>query len=167
MKNTKFCKPINEGKTIEFAPVTLPPNPGVPTESEYNAAGWFRNEIQAPIIPYGKVVKSSFYFIQDNVVQASYEYEDAPKQMRVFSKLYLEQALFQEGLLDKVDAFIDAQVITNKQGQTMPLRRLYNTANDFRDTNPYFSQFLDAIKTTLGVDDETVERILKASEVNS
>ena len=44
-KNTKFCRPINDGTSIEYAPVILPPNPGAPTEEEYNTAGWFKNGI--------------------------------------------------------------------------------------------------------------------------
>ena len=44
-KNTKFCRPINDGAAIEYAPVILPPKTGAPTEYEYNVAGWFKNEI--------------------------------------------------------------------------------------------------------------------------
>ena len=35
-KNTKYCKPIEDGKKIEYVPVILPPNPGAPTEEDYN-----------------------------------------------------------------------------------------------------------------------------------
>lgn len=78
----------------------------------------------------------------------------------MFSKLYLELALFKAGLLDAVDAFIDSQVITNEQGQTMPLRRAYNTALTFSEDNEYFSQFKTAIQTQLGLTDKEMERIL-------
>ena len=81
----------------------------------------------------------------------------------MFSKLKLELALFKAGLLPVVDAFIDQQTITNEKGETMPLRRAYSTALTFAEDNEYFAPFLAAIKTTLGIDDETVEAILSTS----
>lgn len=82
---------------------------------------------------------------------------------RVFSKMYLELALFKLGLLSAVDAFIDSQSITNEQGQTMPLRRLYDTALTFSEDNEYFSQFKAAMQAAVGLSDEQVEAILAAS----
>lgn len=87
----------------------------------------------------------------------------APKT-RVFSKLYLELALFKAGLLDAVDAFIDSKSIIDKDtGKTMPLRRAYSTALTFAEGNEYFAPFLAEVKSTLGLDDATVEAILTAS----
>ena len=77
--------------------------------------------------------------------------------------MYLELALFNAGLLTQVDAFIDSQSITNEQGQTMPLRRLYDTALTFSEDNKYFGQFKDALQTQLGLADEQVEAILATS----
>lgn len=68
--------------------------------------------------------------------------DDPPPLPRVFSKLYLELALFKAGLLQAVDAFIDTQTITNEQGETMPLRRAYTTALTFSEDNEYFATFL-------------------------
>ena len=164
--NTNFCRPSDDGKTLVFAPVTIAPNPAAPTEEQYNAAGWFRKAIEPPTPPEGMMVSSITYVVEDNLVKASYTYAPLPPRVRVFSKLQLEDALFKEGLLDAVDAFIDAQVITNEYGQTMPLRRKYDTANDFRDDNIYFSQFLAAVKSTLGISDEKAEEILAAGEVD-
>lgn len=86
-----------------------------------------------------------------------------PQQGRVFSKLYLELALFNAGLLDAVDQFIDSQVITNEQGQTMPLRRAYGTALTFSENNEYFSTFKTQLQTSLGLTNEQVENILSNS----
>ncbi len=79
--------------------------------------------------------------------------------------MYLELAIFNAGLLEQVDDFIDSQSIANEQGQTMPLRRLYDTALTFSEDNKYFSQFKDAIQKQLGLSDEQVEAILAASVV--
>lgn len=81
---------------------------------------------------------------------------------RVFSKLYLELALFDLGLLDQVDAFIDQQTITNEHGQTMPLRRLYDTALTFSEDNQYFSRFKGQLKDLLGLSDQQMEQILSS-----
>ena len=89
--------------------------------------------------------------------------DDPPPAPRVFSKLYLELALFKAGLLAAVDAFIDAKTITNDKGETMPLRRVYSTAITFSEENEYFAPFLAEAKQTLGVDDATAEAILAAA----
>ena len=79
-KNNRFCRPIDDGKKIEYAPVILPPNAGAPTEYEYNEAGWFRNAIQPPSIPDGKILASITYVYDEeqNAVVAQYTYEDPP-----------------------------------------------------------------------------------------
>lgn len=86
-----------------------------------------------------------------------------PMPFRIFSKLSLEAKLFDEGLLEAVDAFIDSQTITNSYGQTMPLRRMYDTALEFSEEHPKFSMAVGALKQTLGISDEKVEEILAAS----
>ena len=77
--------------------------------------------------------------------------------------MYLELALFKAGILAQVDSFIDSQSITNEQGQTMPLRRMYGTALTFSENNEYFSQFKTALQAQLGLTNEQVEEILAAS----
>jgi hypothetical protein len=78
----------------------------------------------------------------------------------VFSKINLEAAVFKRGLLATLDAFVDAQTITNELGDTMPLRRAYNTAQTFREDHPLFAPYLAAAKQALGVDEETADAIL-------
>ena len=92
--------------------------------------------------------------------------DSIPEQnTRVFSKMYLELALFKAGLLEAVDNFIDQQTITNEQGQTLPLRRLYDTALILSEDNEYFNQSKTAIQEQLDLTDEYVETILNASIV--
>ena len=92
--------------------------------------------------------------------------DSIPEQnTRVFSKMYLELALFKAGLLEAVDNFIDSQTIINENGQTLPLRRLYDTALILSEDNEYFNQFKTAIQEQLDLTDEYVETILTASVV--
>lgn len=92
-----------------------------------------------------------------------YTPEEKIAEARTFSKLCLEDALFNAGVLDQVDAFIDAQEITNERGQKMPLRRKYDTAIDFSEAHPLFATFKDDLQSALGWTDEQVEAVLAAS----
>lgn len=101
-------------------------------------------------------------------VETDHWIDSTPEQTtRVFSKMYLELALFKVGLLEAVDNFIVSQTITNEYGQTLPLKRLYDTALTFSEDNEYFSQFKAAIQKQLDLTDEYVETILSESVVNN
>ena len=82
---------------------------------------------------------------------------------RVFSKLSLELVLFKKGLLSAVDQFIDSQTIVNDLGQSIPLRRLYDTALNFSEDNEYFKNFKDTLQKELSITDEQIEEILSNS----
>lgn len=88
-----------------------------------------------------------------------------PPPPRTFSKLRLEDALFRTGALDVVDAFLDAQTITNEYGQTIPLRRKYETANDLSESHPLFDKFKIALQNALGWTDEQVEKVLAEADI--
>lgn len=78
IKNKNYCKPTEDHKSIEYAPVILSKTMGAPTEEEYNEEGWFRNAIQPPSPPEGKYTASTSYWYDDeeNAVVARYEYAD-------------------------------------------------------------------------------------------
>ena len=80
VKNKNYCRPSEDGKSYEYAPVVLPPKTSAPTEEEYNAAGWYYNGIEPPAPPEGKVVGNTTYVIDhdNNEVVAEYEYVDPP-----------------------------------------------------------------------------------------
>jgi hypothetical protein len=86
---------------------------------------------------------------------------------RLLSKMDLELALFMSGvpgLLAKIDSFIDSVEITNEFGDKMPLRRLYDKALIFDESNPYFSEYLTKIKEFIPeLTDELVNDILNKS----
>lgn len=105
----------------------------------------------------------SYYRIVHNLKAAQPLEDDGQKPCRIFSKLALESALFAEGLLEPVDAFIDSLIITNEFGQTMPLRRMYDTALEFSEDHPDFARVLAGLKESLSISDEKAEEILSAS----
>ena len=76
--NRNFGCPTDDGLGYKYAPVIIAPNPGVPSEAEYNAAGWYRNAILPPEIPEGMQVATSRYVVEDNQLVAKYTYEDLP-----------------------------------------------------------------------------------------
>ena len=78
VKNKNYCKPTEDHKCIEYAPVILPKTMGAPTEEEYNEEGWFRNAIQPPSPPKGKYTASTSYWFdeEENAIVARYEYAD-------------------------------------------------------------------------------------------
>lgn len=96
--NKNYCRPIDGGKRIDYAPVNLPPYSGAPTEEQYNDAGWFRYAVQPPVIPEGKVLASTTYVYdeEENAVVAVYTYEDAPPPALEDFDMAMEQYLREE-----------------------------------------------------------------------
>lgn len=132
--------------------------------------GWYPVEKVLPKPEPGAGQQLAFsYTVRDGVAYKEYFLWPAGRPLgpRVFSKFALEGKLFEEGLMDQVDAFIDSQTITNQHGQTMPLRRRYNTALEFSENHPDFDRVLKALKQLLGMTDEKVEEILAASVKDS
>lgn len=162
-RNNKYCRPINDGKNIESAPVILPPNTGAPTEYEYNEAGWYRNAVKPPEVPEGKIVSSVTYRYDTlaNEVVADYTFEDAPKPVRTFSKLKLYGALTQAGLWDQFESWLKTQTINGVNAYTA-----FSLAQDLNDENELFNGVVEAAKQALGVSDEVVQAILEASVID-
>lgn len=154
--NFDFCRPKDNGTAIEYAPVTLAPNPGIPTEAEYNAAGWFMLDIDPPNPPAGKMVGATTFKIENNKVVAEYEYVDEPPKVRTFSKLKILAALIQAEVWPQVKTFI----------QEAGLYDLYLAAQDFKEDNEYFTEGKTALQSLLGWTDEQVEAILAGATIN-
>lgn len=78
LKNKNYCKPTEDHRGIEYAPVILPKTMGAPTEDDYNEEGWFRNAIQPPSPPEGQYVASTSYWYDggENAIVARYDYAD-------------------------------------------------------------------------------------------
>jgi len=78
LKNKNYCKPTEDHRGIEYAPVILPKTMGAPTEDDYNEGGWFRNAIQPPSPPEGQYVASTSYWYdeEENAIVARYDYDD-------------------------------------------------------------------------------------------
>lgn len=88
-------------------------------------------------------------------------YKQVFKVWRLFSKLKLEGALFELGLLDKFDAYIDNLTMTNKFGQTVKVRRFYNQANDLSENHPLFKPYYKDALNAFGITEEQGEAILE------
>jgi hypothetical protein len=129
-------------------------------------------DVVAPEVPDGSTLKIKYEYRDSDgkVVENSRKAKEIypiyevitppPPPPRVFSKINLEAAVFKRGRLANLDAFVDAQTISNELGDTMPLRRAYNTAQTFREDHPLFASYLMAAKQALGVDGATAEAIL-------
>ncbi len=155
--NPNFCKPIDNGARLQYAPVMMFPNPAPPTEAEYNAAGFYRKAITPPSPPDGKVVGRVTYAVADNAVVAEYEYVDAPPPPpRTFSKYRLVSALMAANLWTGVKAWIES---------TKGAYDLYLAAEDISEDEPLLAQGIAALKSELGITDEQVESILAAATI--
>ena len=159
-KNMKYCRPSDDGKSLEYAPVIYPPQTSEPTEWEHNEHGYYRYGIKPPEPPDGKIVSSVTYRVDslENATVADYEYEDAPKPVRTFSKLKLYGALVQAGLWDRFEAWLKDQTIKGVSAYTA-----FTLAQDLNDANEMFNSVVESAKQALGVSDEVVEMILEAS----
>lgn len=164
MKNHAFARPINEGAAYEHAPVILPPSPHAPTEAEYNAAGWYRKNIQPPSPPEGKMVASVHYAVSDNMLVAEYTYEEIPTHVKTYSLYKIVLALKQ------IEVTIDGQTVT----ANIPLvewakaNGLYEElvmAGTIKADDDDFAAGLAAAKQLLGITDEQIAEVLASTEV--
>lgn len=163
-----YAKLSEDRQTIRQAPRAMRIGNSIvcnPTPAQYEAAGYKRVlQDDPPQAEEGRYVRPTGYDEDEKTIWRTYEQAPLPPAPpRTFSKFALEGKLFEEGLMASVDAIIDSQVITNSFGQTMPLRRRYDTALVFREDHPDFARVLSAIKQALGVSDEKAEEILAAS----
>lgn len=162
--NMNYCRPIEDGNELEYAPIILPPSTSAPTEQEYNNAGWYRNAVEQPQIPEGKIVTSITYRYDEglNAIVADYIFKDAPIPVRTFSKLKLYAALMQTGLWTQFETWLKTQTINGMNAYTA-----FSLAQDLSDENELFLGVVESAKTALGVSDETVQQILNASVYDS
>lgn len=113
----------------------------------------------------------NFYYVEDGEEETDTEiikkYKKVEKVWRVFSKLSIEACMFEMGLLDRFDAFIDGLEITNKFGQTVKLRRFYDQANDLKENHEFFKPYYHGALTALGLTEEQGECILSKCVVVS
>lgn len=155
--NANYCRPSADALSIEYAPVIFPPSPHEPTEADYLAHGWYRNETHnPPMPPEGKMVASKRFVVRNSKVVAEYTYAPIPPHVRTFSKYRLVSALMAEGVWAQVKAWIEA-----KEGAY----DLYIAAEDISEDEPLFISGRDALASALGWDAEKVESILSAAEV--
>ena len=96
-----------------------------PTDEEYRAMGWKRlinyydvssEDYEHDGLVHELTATHDVVIDGKDCISCCYNVYDPAIGHRVFSKLYLELALFKAGLLPAVDAFIDSQVLSNDNG---------------------------------------------------
>ena len=160
---------LDEGR-ITYAPAVIHDGDNynlAPTAADYAAHGY------KPVVdvPPSDPAPEGYHWLAtgwtedgEKIIRVYTAVENPPPMPRTFSILRLETALFQRGLTVAFDSFLDAQSITNEHGQTVPLRRFYDRANDLREDHPLFAQYFAAAKTALGITDAQAEAILAEAE---
>lgn len=78
---------------------------------------------------------------------------------RIFSRLYLEIAIAKLGLIEQFDALLKS--IEIEPGYTA--YRAFERANQISEDFPHFNEYLQTIKTSLGLTDQQVEAVLSQS----
>ena len=156
VQNKKYGRTANEGKSIEYAPVLLPPKLTPPTEEEYNAAGWYKIEIQPADPPEGKIVSSVTYVIDGNIIVADYEYEDAPPPPpRRFNKYKIVDALMKRGIWVPIKQWLMSE-------EEMYDR--YVAAEDISEDEEMLAIGIELVKENFGLTDEEIAEILAEAE---
>ena len=131
-----------------------------PSAAQYATLGAYTlRDTPPPTPPEGKIAVPDGFELVDASWQQAWKYEDAPPPPpRTFSKLKLYAALVQAGLWDALVAWLNAQTFEGVNAYTA-----FMLAQDLVEDNPYFTQWLSAAKSALGVTDEQAEAILKAA----
>lgn len=142
-----------DGVRLEFAPTWLNTDAGLvinPSEDQYRADGWLQNGVEQPAPPDGQMVAATRYEARDGRVVAVYDYAQAPKTPRVFSKLYLIIALQKRGLYERFKDTLE----------TFSLTDLWIAANEISEAFTGFDDYIKVVKADLGLTDAQVEEIL-------
>lgn len=142
-----FCKPIENGAKIEYAPDHFPPSYTAPSEAEYNAAGFFRCAITPPEPAEGYTVASTRYEVQSGKVVAVYEYAPIPAPIRVFD---IARVIYWS---DKHDIFVRLKELC---GESITLQMV--ALGDIREDNEDLIELLPALEAEFGA--ETVAACL-------
>lgn len=106
----------------------------------------------------------NFKWVEDHEVDKGSEieiiYRKVIKVWRRISKLKLEAAAFQMGILEKYDAYIDSIEITNEFGQKVSARRFYDQANDLLESHPLFKPYYMAGLAAMGLTEAQGDALL-------
>lgn len=82
---------------------------------------------------------------------------------RVFSRLYLEIAIAKLGLIDQFDTLL--KNIEIEPGYTA--YRAFERANEISEDFPHFNEYIQTIKTSLGLTDQQIEQVLQQAVMST
>lgn len=159
--NKNFCKVIDDGAAIEYAPSQFFPNPETPSEAEYLAHGWLKNAITGPSPAEGYMVASTRYEARGESVYAVYEYAPIPAPVRTFSKLKIYGAIVSlpdaNGVTawERVKAWLEGKTIGGVNGWMA-----FQLAQDITDDHPLFEALADEARQLLGLTEEQFDALL-------
>lgn len=109
--------------------------------------------------------EGNFWWVKDHEDETddtiTVVYRQIFKVWRVFSKLKLEYVAFKMGLLSKLDEFLDAEKLTNDQGEQVALKRFYDQANELGEKHELFKPYYHKALEVLGLTEEQGEAILE------
>ena len=167
MNNPSFARILDDGASLELAPVSFPESPHQPTEADYNRHDYWRIAVTSPTdpAPEGLHYESGPYFyerIPDGVQTINRSYTlvaDAPKPRR-YDKFRLLIATKEAGILGAFLAMLKADA---------ELEALWNAADPIitidADSSEIFDGAVAEVKTALQLTDEQVAAFLTAAEV--
>ena len=154
MKNMNFAKPINDGASLEYAPVVFAPNPDPASEAECNEHGYYRIGPENPLPPAeeGKHWEFDRYVVENGLTVKKYKLvDDPPAPPRVFETADLVEALMEEGVWEAARAWIVERGILD----------LVLATKEFDESNQNFQAGKAALQQALGWTDEEVEELLE------
>lgn len=167
MTNKNFG--ILKGNYLEYAPNSFKTDIGIiinPPKEFYLAKGYYKIIDNKPEPESGCFVKFNGYDKneENKTITFIYDHQIIPiiEETYTYSKLKLEMAMFQIGKTQEFDDFIDNTILSNDFGQTAPLRKFYDQANDLKSNNQYFETYSKLGQQFLGIDDNMAQQILSS-----
>lgn len=126
-----------------------------PKAVDYLACGWLKNGVLPPSPPSGMMVASVRYEGRGGAVVAIYEYVEAQRAPRVFSRLKLYGAIAGLGAWDKVKAWLESKELNGMNGWVA-----FQLAQDLSEDHPLYKVLAEEGRVLLGLTEEQFDAIM-------
>ena len=162
--NRNFGKLVDG--SVRYAPNNITVN-GVtyaaPTAEQYLDAGWKSVDTARPPEKEGFYIRAVGWVELEHDIVGKWEYVAIEPTPRQFSKLKLYASLSAARLWEPLTAWLATENV-EVDGVTLNALTAFNLAQELTDSHPLFAAMLAKAQAVLGVDEATVETILKAAE---